>query len=178
MKVNRIVLTALLSLLLNGCLIQPAAPVFVRGERIISDSPAPEQGINTGATGQSQIKPRPQRAMPIQAINIKNECRFADEAGTKGQMDLFIEEASVKQFKAEVKIPRYGTCRFDLKDFQQTAKLPAAVLLAKQGHCSVRVWQQDSQVTVAFTACENQCTGDAFSYLWPILTDTRTGECA
>ena len=86
--------------------------------------------------------------------------------------------AAVKRFTAEVSIPKQGLCRFDIKNFRQTAKLPNVVLTDAQSTCVVRMWEQEKGVTVAFNACESKCSGDAFSYLWPILVDTRNGRCS
>ena len=34
------------------------------------------------------------------------------------------------------------------------------------------------RVTVAFQQCEKMCSGNAHSYLWPILNDRNKGSCA
>ena len=87
-------------------------------------------------------------------------------------------KAEVKRFVAEVNIPRQGVCRFDIRNFRQTATLPNVVLTDEASCCVVRMWEQEKGVTVAFNGCQAQCSGDAFSYLWPILVDTRNGRCA
>ena len=93
-------------------------------------------------------------------------------------MDLQVSKAEVKRFTAAVSIPKQGLCRFDMKHFEQTAKLPNVVLSDRETACTVRMWEQDKGVTVAFNSCQAKCSGDAFSYLWPILVDTRSGRCA
>ena len=93
-------------------------------------------------------------------------------------MDLHVTKAEVKRFVAEVNIPRQGLCRFDMKTFTQTARLPNVVLTDATSSCVVRMWEQEKGVTVAFNACQSKCGGDAFSYLWPILVDTRNGRCS
>ena len=93
-------------------------------------------------------------------------------------MDLQVTKSEVKRFVAEVSIPRQGTCRFDMHGFQQTARLPNVVLTDDATGCVVRMWEQEKGVTVAFNACQSMCGGDAFSYLWPILVDTRSGRCS
>jgi hypothetical protein len=44
------------------------------------------------------------------------------------------------------------------------------------------MWEQELDrskgVTVAFSGCQAQCSGESFSYLWPILVDTRNGRCS
>ena len=50
-----------------------------------------------------------------------------------------------------------------------------ALLLAKDGSdCSVRMWEQDKKVTVAFNGCQAQCSGEAVDYLWPIQLERRS----
>jgi hypothetical protein len=65
-----------------------------------------------------------------------------------------------------------------MKNFQQTATLPNVVLTDSASGCVVRMWEQEKGVTVAFNACQDKCSGDAFSYLWPILVDTKSGRCS
>lgn len=120
--------------------------------------------------------------MPDQALNVRTKCTFRDEIGTRGKMDLQVKNAEVQRFTAEVNIPKRGICRFDMKDFQQTGTLPTVQLADAASGCSVRMWAQElgreKSVTVAFTGCQAQCSGDSFSYLWPILVDTRNGRCS
>ena len=124
------------------------------------------------------LRGRNLKPMPDKELNVKTRCRFRDVAGGRGSMDLQVSKAEVKRFTAEVSIPKQGLCRFDIKNFQQTAKLPNVVLTDTQSTCVVRMWEQEKGVTVAFNACESKCSGDAFSYLWPILVDTRNGRCS
>lgn len=93
-------------------------------------------------------------------------------------MDLQVTKAEVRRFVAEVNIPKQGLCRFDMKNFQQTATMPNVVLTDSSSGCVVRMWEQEKGVTVAFNACQDKCSGDAFSYLWPILVDTKSGRCS
>lgn len=122
------------------------------------------------------------KPMPDQALNIRTQCAFRDAIGTRGKMDLHVKNAEVKRFTAEVSIPKQGICRFDMKNFQQTDTLPTVTLTDSASGCSVRMWAQElgreKTVTVAFTGCAAQCSGDSFSYLWPILVDTRNGRCS
>lgn len=165
-------------LLLAACTTQPPAPVHTReaGEREArSQAAAAFAPIAVPPLGDSARKPGP---IPVQPLNVSTRCAFKDEGGTEGRMVLRVEEADVKGFNVQVAILNRGICNFDLKDFRQTGKLPIAVLNANDGRCAVRVWQQYERVTVAFADCESHCTGDAYSYLWPILADTRSGECS
>jgi len=121
-----------------------------------------------------QLKP-----MPTRPLNVKSRCSTRDAIGTATQLDLLVKDAVVKSFSAQVNIKGYGVCRFNLKDFQQAEKLPQALLKAKDGSdCSVRMWEEGSRVTVAFNSCPKSCERDAFSYLWPILVDAKSGRCS
>ena len=125
-----------------------------------------------------QLKPQPTRP-----LNVRSRCQHRDAVGTATQLDLWVKNAEVKNFNATVTMKSYGTCRFQLKDFTQIQTLPQAVLQAKDGSgCLVRLWEEDkgrqgSRVTVAFNQCPQACERDAFSYLWPILVEAKTGRC-
>ena len=118
------------------------------------------------------------KPIPDKALDVKAKCSFRDVAGGRGTMDLHVTKAEVKRFVAEVSIPKQGLCRFDMKNFQQTARLPNVVLTDESSGCVVRMWEQGKGVTVAFNACAAHCSGEAFSYLWPILVDTKSGRCS
>ena len=111
-------------------------------------------------------------------LNVKTNCNFRDHTGYRGRLDLQVKDADVRRFRAEVNIPKRGTCRFDLKEFQQAEKSPVALAKLNGDECKVRVWEQDSHVTVAFRDCKTQCSGESFDYLWPILVDAKTGKCS
>ena len=34
------------------------------------------------------------------------------------------------------------------------------------------------KITIAFTGCQKSCEGKAFDYLWPILVESKTGQCS
>lgn len=117
------------------------------------------------------------KPMPIKPLNVKTQCTFRDEVtGTRGRLDLQVKEDEVKRFVAEVNIPKRGVCRFNMKDFDQD-KGRHPVTLNGNGSCAVRMWEQESRVTVAFNECAAKCEGNAYEYLWPILIDGKTGRC-
>ena len=130
------------------------------------------------AAAQPAAKPPKPGPIPVRPLNIKTDCSFRDETGYNGALKLDVAEAKVKAFEAQVNIPKRGACRFDLKDFRQTKELPAIELSQARGRCIVRVWEQGERVTVAFQQCEKMCSGNSYSYLWPILNDRRKGSCA
>ena len=150
-------------------------------------APLPEQHVVEPMTQPAErIKSQPLKhllgrnlkPMPDKALNVHTRCRFRDVGGGRGSMDLQVTKAEVKRFVAEITIPKQGMCRFDMKSFQQTSRLPNVVLTDEANGCVVRMWEQEKGVTVAFNGCQANCKGDAFSYLWPILVDTRNGRCS
>lgn len=118
------------------------------------------------------------KPMPDKALEVRARCSFRDVAGGRGTMDLQVNRAEVRRFVAQVNIPKQGICRFEMKSFEQTARLPNVVLTDRESGCVVSMWEQEKGLTVAFNACQAKCSGDAFSYLWPILVDTRSGRCS
>lgn len=118
------------------------------------------------------------KPMPDKALEVKTKCSFHDVSGGRGTMDLHVAKAEVKRFVAEITIPKQGLCRFDMKNFRQTERLPNVVLTDETSGCVVHMWEQGRNITVAFNSCAAQCGGDAFSYLWPILVDARNGRCS
>jgi hypothetical protein len=97
--------------------------------------------------------------------------------GYGGRLNLDVKNAAVKRFDAQVNIPKRGTCRFQLRDFEQTQTAPVQ-LTSNQTGCKVHMWEQADQVTVAFRDCRSECSGDSVDYLWPILVDNRKGRCS
>lgn len=116
------------------------------------------------------------KPIPTRPLNVRTQCKFSDPTGYRGTLQLEVREAAVERFEAEVTIPKRGVCRFALKDFAQAEHLPNVRLAA--GACSVRMWEQGTRTTVAFTGCAAQCSGEAFDYLWPILVETKRGRCS
>ena len=125
------------------------------------------------ATSSSKLK-----ALPVRPIDSDLSCQNKDEVGTTVRLSLGIDQSNVQRFSADVHIPKRGKCRFELQSFRQTATQPAALLQSKYDKCSVRFWEQGQELTVAFSNCESHCTGDTFSYLWPILVDKPSGKCS
>ena len=170
-------LRAGLLLMLAGCATPeppPPEPVVVEAP-IVTPQPTKER---IKSQPLKHLAGRSLKAMPEAPLDVRTKCNFRDVAGGHGRMDLQVNKSEVKRFVAEVTIPKQGICRFDMKHFEQTGRLPNVVLSAKDGSCTVRMWEQEKGVTVAFNSCQSQCGGDAFSYLWPILVDTRSGRCA
>jgi len=118
------------------------------------------------------------KPMPIRPLNVKTRCTFRDEVtGARGRLDLQVREDEVRRFAAEVRIPKHGTCRFDMKQFGQPRERHPVTLTGAGSSCAVRIWEQERQVTVAFDQCTANCEGNAYEYLWPIFIDGKTGRC-
>lgn len=116
--------------------------------------------------------------IPDRPLNTKVACAFRDHLGYRGNLRLDVREADVKNFAANVTIPRRGECRFDLEKFHQTRIHPTVELSSRDTTCKVRLWEQGDEVTVAFNGCRAECSGDSVDYLWPILVDNRKGRCS
>jgi hypothetical protein len=169
--------------LLASCATQePASPPPSADNTPATDTPpAPKNTARGGKIESQRLKHlvgRKLKPIPDRELNVRTRCTFKDVQGGRGSMDLQVSKAEVKRFVAEVTIPEQGVCRFDMKQFEQTARMPNVVLHDKGSTCTVRMWEQGKGVTVAFNSCQARCSGDAFSYLWPILVDTRSGRCA
>ena len=115
---------------------------------------------------------------PTRPLNIRSRCTHKDAIGTMTRLDLLVKNAEVQSFTAQVTMKGYGTCSFNLNDFEQSEKLPQALLKHKhEAGCSVRMWEQGPKITIAFNSCPKSCEKDAFSYLWPIMVEAKSGRC-
>lgn len=174
----RLIRALLPALLLAGCATPPAPepePAPVAAVPDVAEPPARER---IKSQPLKHLLGRNLKPIPDKALEVRTKCTFRDVAGGRGSMDLQVSKAEVKRFVAQVSIPKQGVCRFDMASFEQTGKLPNVVLTDQATGCVVSMWEQDKNLTVAFNACQSKCGGDAFSYLWPILVDTRNGRCS
>lgn len=152
---------------------EPKEPVAQGNEPVAEAKKAPFESQPLKYLVGRNLKP-----MPDKPLEVKTRCSFRDVAGGRGSLDLHVSKAEVKKFAAEISIPRQGLCRFNMRDFTQTGRLPNVVLADPGSECTVRMWEQGKDVTVAFHACQAKCDGDAFSYLWPILVNGKSGRCS
>lgn len=167
------------TLLLGGCGIwpfgKPPAPAEEPKAEPRAVRPQPTRPLSErtkrylASRGHEPIEDRP--------LNVRADCSFRDEVGYAGRLDLEVRDANVQRFAARVDVPRRGSCRFDLADFRQAAALPTVTLAGASSRCTVRMWEQGSKVTVAFSDCQAQCDGGTFDYLWPILVEAPSGRC-
>lgn len=118
------------------------------------------------------------KPMPEKPLTVSSQCVRKDELGTLTRLKLKVKDSAVSTFSANIEMPKKGRCQFDLKDFHQTAKLPQVILTHREYQdCTVRMWSQERQVTIAYNACAQACSGSGFDYLWPTLVDSRSGRC-
>ena len=147
-----------------------------------------ESGPESGSTVTSEqkiesqplkyLKNRSIKPQPTRPLNVRAKCSTRDAIGTTRRLDLMVKEASVQTFDAQVTMKEYGACRFNLRDFEQIEKMPQALLRHRQeSGCTVRMWEQGNKVTIAFDNCPKSCEGDAFSYLWPLIVEGKSGRC-
>lgn len=112
------------------------------------------------------------------ALSVRSECRSRDESGYTESIKLALERGRVSQLEAKIDMPRRGSCGFRLADFRQTRTDPHVELQSTDGStCTVRMWQQDSRLTVAFNDCQDKCTRGAFDYVWPVMLNAADGSC-
>ena len=174
----RRVLTLSVVAILAGCAEAPKAP---EPEPAVEAAPAAEPEAASPKFKSDTLKylaGRNLKPQPTRPLNVKSRCSHRDAIGTTTKLDLLVKEAEVKTFSAQVSMKGYGSCRFDLADFEQAEKLPQALLRHKRERdCSVRMWEQGPKVTIAFNSCPKSCEGEAFNYLWPIMVEGKSGRC-
>lgn len=133
-----------------------------------------EGGIVERPASRTEGKLKP---MPLRTFSVSTECRFKDETGNFGSATIDVVNSKVNAFKAEITMPKRGTCRYDLSQFRQTQALPSVELTGARD-CRVHMWEQGEQVTVAFANCHQLCSpASAQDYVWPLLIDKASGRC-
>ncbi|MBI4754857.1 MAG: hypothetical protein HY778_05400 [Betaproteobacteria bacterium] len=169
-------LLALLSALAGGCSVAPTLPEA-------PEAAPPGRAETRDEAARPPARPPRKRLakpgpIPERPLNVKAQCRFRDETGYQGALNLEVANARVLQFEASVDIPRRGSCHFSLTDFRPVAAPNHRVKLAAPGsRCVVHMWEQGNQVTVGFSDCQDRCSGNAYPYLWPLLADAEDGTC-
>lgn len=139
---------------------------------VVRPAPTPDVDVTEHpSAARGRLKP-----MPVRPLNVQADCQFKDEVGYSASVRLDVSYSEVIGFAATVDVPRRGSCRFNLADFQQVRREPHVELRARDG-CVVRMWEQGDQVTVAFTQCAGRCDRGTFDYVWPILVDRPSGRC-
>lgn len=162
--------------------------IFAAGCAEVEKQPEPEVVVETDKKAGNDLPFKSDKlkylakrrieVQPTRPLNVRSRCSHRDAVGTTTKLDLQVKDALVKNFDAQVAMKGYGACSFKLKDFEQIEKLPQALLKHKtEEGCSVRMWEQGAKVTVAFNGCAKSCERDAFSYLWPIMIEAKSGRC-
>ena len=121
----------------------------------------------------------PWQATPTEA-RLKNaavSCNYKDEGGVRGKVTLLIDDFKISRFNARIEMPNGGVCQFDAKKMVQRPFEQGIALESTGDECIVRMWEQKHRITIAAYSCHKQCSKGSFSYLWPILMDTRIGTC-
>lgn len=167
-------------ILLAGCATKEA-PVAVKPAP--ASAPTPEVAKPAAEPAApteiySKLAGRKIKPIAVRPITVKADCSYRDPTGYGGKLKLAVDKSKVNALQAEIQVPKHGGCAFALKDFHQTAREPSVTLVANSGTCTVRIWEQEGKVTVAFNNCKDRCQGDSFDYVWPILVDARTGKCS
>ncbi len=160
---------------LAACAAPPKAP-----EPVVEAPPAPavEEAPKFKNSTLKYLANRKLKPQPTRPLNVRSRCSHSDAIGTVTRLNMLVKEAEVKSFDAQVSMKGHGVCRFNMKDFKQDAKLPQVLLRHKQENdCTVRMWEQGHNVTIAFNSCHKSCDGKAFDYLWPVVVDARNGRC-
>lgn len=164
---------------LAGCTpLPPLAPSVPPPAEVVRETPPPEEVPTFQSQPLRHLANRKLAPMPDVPVTAKAKCSFRDPTGYRGQLDLKVNASRVERFTTTITIPKRGECRFDLADFRQTGSGNTVILGRSDSSCIVRIWPQGQQVTVAFHDCPQQCSGDSFDYLWPILVDARHGRCS
>lgn len=153
---------------------QPTEPVASKKS---TNRPARQPGLS--AEAQRALARRGIKQHDTSPVSVASRCSHVDEIGTATKLNLQVDDGDVRDFQANVAIKGRGTCRFALNDFRQESATPQVLLRhAKDSKCTVRMWrEQGEKIAVAFNSCEKSCDGKAFDYLWPILVESKTGQC-
>jgi hypothetical protein len=167
-------------ILLAGCATKEApvavkpAPAPTPSPEVAKPAPPPAAPTET----YSRLAGRTIKPIAVKPITVKTSCSYKDPTGYGGKLKLAVTKSQVKDLQAEIKVPQHGSCSFAVKDFHQTAKEPSVTLVSNKGACTIRIWEQEGNVTVAFNTCQDRCQGDSFDYVWPILVNAKTGKCS
>lgn len=169
----------LASALLAACAEVPPQRVPEPVVEVAPEAPPPPPADDGWYKGPlKHLAGRDLKPMPVRPLNVRSRCSHKDAVGTVTRLDLLVREAEVKRLDARVSIKGKGACSFNLKNFEQVEKMPQPLLRARDGSaCTLRLWEQEKRVTLAFNSCAQACERDAFSYLWPIMVESKSGQC-
>ncbi len=170
----------LVSLILGGCA-TPPPPEAPSGEPAEAGRAGarPSRPSGLSAEAQRALARRGIKPHDTSAVTVTSQCSHVDEIGTATKLKLEVDEGDVSDFHADVAIKGRGRCSFSLADFRQEARSPQVLLRhARDSKCTVRMWrEQTEKITIAFNGCHKSCAGKAVDYLWPILVESKSGQC-
>jgi len=175
---------ALLAAVLGGCSGVKEKTADKREASAIARAPQPAPAAQVSSTPPA-AQPAPSAARvevaalkPAHALSVRSECTARDETGYTESIRLAVDQGRVELMEAKIEIPRRGSCGFRLAEFRQTRTEPHVELQASSGTmCTVRMWRQGERFTVAFSDCQEKCTGGAFAYVWPVNVNSADGSC-
>lgn len=168
-------------LLFAGCATPPPDSDPTPGPAAAKPSTSrPSRQPGLSAEAQRALARRGIKQHDTSPVSVTSRCSHVDEIGTSTKLNLQVDDGDVRDFQANVAIKGRGTCRFALSDFRQESATPQVLLRhAKDNKCTVRMWREQSEkITIAFTGCHKSCEGKAFDYLWPILVESKSGQCS
>ena len=171
-----------IALILGACA-TPPAPEAPRREpeakAAVRPAPPPPRPAGLSAEAQRALARRGIQPHDTAAVSVSSQCSHVDQIGTATRLQLAVDAGDVSDFRADVAIKGRGRCSFALADFRQEARAPQVLLRhARDNTCTVRMWrEQTEKITIAFNGCQQSCEGKAFDYLWPILVESKTGQC-
>lgn len=164
--------------LLAACATPPAPTPEATTPASTAPAPSAEKSPEFKNSTLKYLAKRNLKPQPTRPLNVRSRCSHKDAIGTVTRLNLLVKEADVKAFDVQVSLKGHGACRFNSSDFKQDARLPQVLLRHKtQNDCTVRMWEQGKEVTIAFNSCPQACEGQAFQYLWPVIVDAKTGRC-
>ncbi|WP_417069028.1 hypothetical protein [Niveibacterium terrae] len=152
----------------------PRSPAAKGAERLL---PAVPNRL-TQPTPAAPAVGRPRGAMQVKPLDVAFRCASLDERHHSAQADVEVKEGRVRYLRARLATPQGGACEFALPDFLQTQRPSVVELKARNGRCTLHMWEQGPKVTLAYSDCEQYCTpSKTMDYILPILYDRRVKRC-
>lgn len=139
--------------------------------------PRAKPGSLLARVDQSRLRAQLQKAPG--PINVRNQCTFHDDTGYHGSNRVEIVNGEVRSLATEISVPDRGSCSFETSGFKQIQRSPSIEMRNAGDGCTVRIWQQGSQITISYTHCAQRCaSAETFKYVWPVLINTSNGSCS
>lgn len=108
-------------------------------------------------------------------ITMKGNCTQKETDGHRDKISFLIKENVVEALDWTAQ-PRTGSCRFQLKNFNQVSTWPNVDLQSKKDKsCHIYAWQDNDYISVSVFGCKRICRHN--DRILPILLDSETGNC-